>query len=84
MDWTTIVVAVIAFLGTLFGSLMGIRESNKVVELRLERLEKKVELHNNLVERMAKVEMHMSVCEEKFKVSNHRIDDLEKFEHESR
>lgn len=82
MDWTTIIVAVIAFLGTLVGSLAGIRESNKTVELRLERLEKKVELHNNLVERMTKVESHMALCDEKFKVANNRIKDLETFEHD--
>lgn len=66
MDWNTI----IAFAGTAIGTFGGIIASNKLVQYRLEQLEKKVEKHNNLVERM-------TVCEEKIKVANHRIDDLE-------
>ena len=49
-----------------------------LVTYRLEQLEKKVELHNNLVERMYKVEEQTGIQEEKIKVANHRIDDLEK------
>lgn len=59
MDWTNIIVAVLALLGTLGGSYGGIRASNRVVELRLAELEKKVEKHNNLVERMARVEIRL-------------------------
>lgn len=44
---------------------------------RIEQLEKKVEKHNNLVERMYKVEERTELQEEKIKVANHRIDDLE-------
>jgi len=56
MDWTTITVAVIAFFGTLVGSLAGIRESSRTVNFRLDKLEKKVDLHNNAVERLYHVE----------------------------
>ena len=41
-----------------------------LVEYRLSELEKKVDKHNNLVERM-------TLAEEKIKVANHRIEDLE-------
>ncbi len=71
MDYTTIIVAAIAFCGTAVGSIAGIRASNKLVEHRLDRLEKKVDLHNNAVERIAKLE-------ERCKSNSHRIEDLEK------
>ena len=67
----SIIVAVLAMAGTLGGSYLGVRQSNKLVEHRLIELEKKVDKHNNLVERV-------SLTEEKIRVANHRIEDLEK------
>lgn len=51
-----------------------------LIEYRLEQLQKKVEAHNNLVERMYDIEEKASVYEEKIKVINHRISDLERME----
>lgn len=65
----TIIVAVISFLGTLAGSLGGLR----LVTYRLEQLEQKVNKHNNVIERTF-------VLEEQMKVANHRITDLERHE----
>lgn len=45
---------------------------------RIEQLEKKVDKHNNLVERTYRLEEALSLTEEKIKVANHRIDDLER------
>lgn len=59
MDWTSIIVAGIAFAGTFGGSVAGIRASNRLVEHRLGELEKKVDKHNNLVERVTKVETRL-------------------------
>lgn len=67
MDWTTIIVAFITFLGSLIGTFSGF----KLTSYRVEQLEKKVEKHNNFAERLP-------VLEEKLKVADHRIDDLEK------
>lgn len=44
---------------------------------RIEQLEKKVDKHNNLVERTYHLEKQTSLYDEKFKVINHRIEDLE-------
>ena len=55
MDWTTIIVALLALVGTLSGSWLGIKESNRRVNFRLDALEDKVMKHNNLMERMAAV-----------------------------
>ena len=72
-----IIVAVISLFGTLGGSLIGVLASNRLTVYRIEQLEKKVEKHNNLVERTYKIEEEQEVEKEKFKVINHRIDDLE-------
>lgn len=44
---------------------------------RIGQLERKVDKHNQVVERTYKLEQDESLLEEKIKVANHRIDDLE-------
>ncbi len=51
-----ILVALFSLAGTCFGSIVGIFTSNKLVNYRIEQLEKKVDKHNTVVERMAIVE----------------------------
>ena len=48
-----------------------------LIEYKLDQLAKKVDLHNNAVERLYAVEQKVAIHEEKFSVANHRIDDLE-------
>ena len=74
-----VTVAAISLLGTLGGSLLGVLTSNRLTVYRIEQLEKKVEKHNNLVERTYRLEEEQEVEKEKFKVINHRIDDLEQY-----
>lgn len=71
---TEIIVALLSFAGTMLGSYSGI----KLMSYRIEQLEKKVEKHNQIVERTYRLEEDSKVMEEKIKVANHRIDDLEK------
>ena len=73
----TIIVALLSLAGTLAGSLLGILAANKLVVYRIEQLEKKVEKHNQVVERVYNLERSEAVIEEEIKVANHRIDDLE-------
>lgn len=73
----TIVVAIISLIGTLIGSYLSQRKSSALIAYRLEQLEKKVDKHNNLVERMYKVEERLSIQEKETKVINHRIKNLE-------
>lgn len=61
----TIIVAILALLGTLGGSWAGVRQSNKLVCYRIEQLEAKVQKHNNLIERMTRVEARVDAIEEK-------------------
>jgi len=72
-----VVVALIGLCGSAAGSFVAALISNKVWQYRIEQLEKKVEKHNNLVERMYKLEEKEELVEEKLRVANHRIEDLE-------
>ena len=70
MDWTSIICAVVALLGTAIGSYSGLR----LTSYRVEQLAKKVDKHNRFAERVP-------IMEEQIKVINHRISDLEHLEH---
>lgn len=73
----TVIVTIISFTGTLLGTLGGIIASAKLTLYRIEQLEKKVDKHNNVIERTFKIEERTSVVEEQIKAANHRIEDLE-------
>ncbi len=76
-----IIVALIAGASSIGGAGIGAYFANKkstaLIAYRLEQLEKKVQAHNNLVERTYKLEERTEVQEEKIKVANHRISNLE-------
>ena len=75
----SIIVAVLALIGTLAGAYLANRKSSALIAYRLEELEKKVQAHNNLVERTYHLEERTEVQEEKIKGSNHRLGDLEEY-----
>ena len=64
-----IIVALLSMVGTLAGSIIGVLTANKLTTFRIEQLEKKVEKHNNLVERMALVEASTTSA-------HHRLDEM--------
>jgi hypothetical protein len=53
---STIIVAVLGFLGTILGSGLGVIASSKLTNFRLQKLEEKVEKHNSVIERTFKLE----------------------------
>ena len=53
-------------------------KSRALMEYKLDELTKRVDKHNNTIERTYRLEEQMSLHEEKLKVANHRIDDLER------
>jgi hypothetical protein len=77
----TIIVAIIALVGTLCGSYFSNRKSSALIAYRLEKLEEKVNKHNSVIERTYLLEKRVEVDEEKLKVANNRISDLEKYHH---
>ena len=70
--------AVLGLAGTLAGSYLANRKSAALLAYRLEQLEKKVNRHNQVVERTYALEEAVSLLDERVKVANHRIADLEK------
>lgn len=73
----TVLLALISLIGTLGGTFGGILASAKLMNYRIEQLEKKVDKHNNLIERTYALEKDNAVIKNDIKVANHRIDDLE-------
>lgn len=59
----TVIVAILSLVGTLIGSLFGILTANKLTNYRIEQLEKKVEKHNSVIERVYKLEKEEAVIE---------------------
>ena len=72
-----IIVSLLSLFGTLAGSFAGIITSGKLTNYRITELEKKVEKHNNVVERVYELEKRDEVEKEELKVVNHRLTDLE-------
>lgn len=72
-----VVVALITLLGSDIGTIGGIFATNKMTAYRIEQLEKKVDKHNQVVERMYEAEKNISVISEEIKNANHRIEELE-------
>lgn len=73
MEWiATIVVGVLALIGTISGAYMANRKSAALIAYRLKELEERVGQHNNFARRMP-------VVEEQVKVINHRLADLEEY-----
>lgn len=77
----TIISACISAAVTLIVCLISNRSQNEktraLMEYKLEELTKRVDKHNNVVERTYALEEKMSIHEEQLKVANHRISDLE-------
>ena len=71
-----VLVALIGLAGSGLGSVLGILVSSKLTQYRLEQLEKKVEVHNKVIDRVYKLEERTELQEEKIRVANHRIEDL--------
>ena len=59
MDCTTLAVAGMSLVGTLAGTFGGILVSSKLVNYRIEQLEKKQDQVNNVIERTYKLEGQM-------------------------
>ena len=78
-----IILALLSFAGTLLGSLAGVCATSKLSNYRIEQLEKKVDKHNNLIERVYLIEQHEAVLENRLKTADHRISDLEREQSEN-
>ena len=73
-----IIVSLIGLAGSAIGSILGVLASARLTSYRLEQLEKRVQAHNNPIERMYQVEERTELQEEKIKAANRRIENLER------
>lgn len=64
-----VIVGVLSLFGTLIGSIGGILASNKLTNYKIDELQKKVSVHNNLIDRMYKVESRVTLLEDEIKKS---------------
>lgn len=64
---TEIIISLITLIGTIVTVVVSNIASSSLIKYRLDELEKKVTLHNNLIERMYKVEERVSIIEEEIK-----------------
>lgn len=71
-------VEIIISIISLAGTILTVWSGSKLTAYRIQKLEEKVQAHNNLIDRMYKVEQKIEVDENRIKVSEHRIEDLEK------
>ena len=74
---TEVITSLIGVIGSFIGTLAGIMINTKLINYRIEQLEKKVDKHNQVIERVYALEKDRAVIKEEIKVANHRIEDLE-------
>ena len=68
-----VLIALLALVGTLVGSGSGILISNKLVNYRIEQLEKKIDKYSD---NQDKITERLVVVEQSTKSAHHRIDDV--------
>lgn len=71
-----VIIALIGLIGSGIGAFGGILISSKLTQYRLEQLEKKVDEHNQLIDRVYKLEERVEVHDEKIRVIGARLDDF--------
>lgn len=72
----TIIVPLLSLLGTILGTFGGILTASKLTNYRIEQLEKKVEKHNHVIERVYELEKQEAVMDEEIKTMSHRIEEF--------
>lgn len=74
---TEVIVALIGLGGSAIGSILGIIASSKLTLYRIKQLEKKVDKHNSVIERVYHLETQDAVINEEIGNLSQRINNLE-------
>ena len=69
--------SIAGIIGSFVGTFAGIMINSRLMTYRIEQLEKKVDKHNSVIDRVYTLEKNGAVISEDLKVVNHRISDLE-------
>jgi peptidoglycan hydrolase CwlO-like protein len=72
-----VIAGLLSLIGTLSGTFGGIVVANKLTTYRLEQLEKKVDKHNSVIDRMYRAEKRLDVLDEKVSETNRHVNALE-------
>lgn len=78
MEWISFAAAALTALLSFLGVYFSNRKSAALVEYRLSELEKKVDKHNNVIERTYKLEEQTALQDAELRRVNHRLTELEK------
>lgn len=73
---STIIVAVLSLMGTLVGSFASNSRTKALIEYRLQMLEKKVDQHNQVIDRTYALETQSAVFQEQIANLNEDIENL--------
>ncbi|MBQ6814190.1 MAG: hypothetical protein IJP13_01490 [Lachnospiraceae bacterium] len=80
----SVVTGICAIIVGLINSHIQANATRKLIEYKIEELTKRVEKHNNVVDRTYELEKIVRLHEEQIDVANHRLKDLEDAEKEKR
>ena len=78
MDYSTVIVAVLALIGTLVGSFASNSRTQALIEYRLKMLEAKVDKHNQVIERTYQLEKNEAVFQEQLADLEEHVSDLQR------
>ncbi len=73
-----VISAIAAIVVCVINQITQARKTEALISYKLDELTKRVDKHNNVIERTYKLEELTAVQEEQIKVANHRIEDLER------
>ena len=73
-----IITALLALVGTVIGSIAGIMTANQLTVYRIDELEKKVEKHNSVIERVALMERDNSTQWKRIDELKQDLDEIKK------
>ena len=71
--WDSIIVAVITGIFALAGTYFANRKAAALLEYRVQQLEKKIEIHNSVIDRTYKLEERAELQEAELKRQNERL-----------
>ena len=74
---SSVITGIVAIIVCLLNSHHQATTTRSLIDYKLEELTKRVDKHNNVIERVYKLEQHEAVVDEQIRVANHRISDLE-------
>ena len=74
----TVIVAILAFIGTVAGSGLSIMAQAKLTNYKIDELKKQVEAHNGLIDRTYKLEKSQAVQDQEILGLDSRLKEVEK------